>query len=94
MGTRRSLFLPSSGSVYAADGVIAHSVGRFTQLYIVADESAAASANINTGTPAASTLMKLHASACTQSPMVSFLASTCLVIDGLSGGDVIALFKD
>ena len=40
MGTRRSLFLPNSGSVYAADASIGHSVNRFTQLYIVADEDA------------------------------------------------------
>ena len=94
MGTRRSLFLPSCASVYGADASIGNSVNRFTQLYIVADESAAASANIQTGAIAASTIMILRTSACTQGPTISFLASTCLSISGLSNGDVIALFKD
>jgi hypothetical protein len=86
-------FFPTSGSVFGSDGVIAESVGRYTQLYIVADAGGAASANIQTGSIAASTIAILRAPAGGMSPVITLISSTCLSVDSLGSGDVVALIK-
>jgi hypothetical protein len=86
-------FFPTSGSVYAADGVIYNSTKVFTQLYIVADAAGAASANIQTGVITASTIAMLRAPTGGQSPIITLMSSTCLSIDGLEAGDVVALTR-
>lgn len=86
-------FFATSGSVYGADGVIENTTKTFTQLYIVADAAGAASANIQTGVIAASTIAMLRAPAGGQSSVITLISSTCLSIAGLGSGDVVALTR-
>ena len=86
-------FIANSGSAYGSDASIPDSVNNWTQLYITADAGAAASANIQCGALAASTLAILRAPAGAMSPVITLSRSTCLSIDGLENGDVIALIK-
>ena len=87
-------YFATSGSVFAADGVIAHSgSNRFVQLYIAADVDVPASATITMGTPAASVIALLRAGSGQQSPVITLMPSTCLTIAGLEDGDVVALIR-
>ena len=87
-------YFPTSGSVIASDGVIAHSANaRLTQLYLVADVDAAASAQITMGTPAASVIALLRAASGRMSPVITLMPPTCLAVAGLDSGDVIALIR-
>ena len=88
------LLVPTSGSVIAADGNIDESVMKYTELFLVADEGVAASANITHGLIAASTVMLLRAPVAGMSQIVSFFPSGCLAVDGLEDGDVIALIRE
>ena len=86
-------FIANSGSAYAADGDIPDSINNWTQLYLVADSGKAASANIQVGAIAASTIAILRAPTAGMSGVITLIRSTCLSIDGLEDGDVIALIK-
>ena len=88
------IYVPTSGSVYGSDASIPGSVKRYTELFLVADAGAAASANIQHGLIAASTIALLRAPDSGMSPGISFLPSGCLSIDGLEDGDVVALIKE
>lgn len=89
-----TLWAPNSGSVFGSDGAIDASADKPTWLFLIADVDAAASANINHGSPAASTVMTLRSASGRQSPTVGpIVSSTCLIVDGLDSGDVIALVK-
>jgi len=88
------ILVPTSGSVYAADGNIGPSVMKFTQLFLVADEGVAASANIQYGLVAASTIALIRAPVAGMSPIMSFFPSGCLSIDGLENGDITALIRE
>ena len=87
------IYFPTSGSVYASDGSIGPSLNKWTQLYLVADAGAAASANIQMGLIAASTVAILRAPTAGMSPVITFVPTGCLSINGLEDGDVIALIK-
>ena len=86
-------FIANSGSAYGSDASIPDSINNWTQLYIVGDAGAAGSANIQCGAVAASTVAILRAPAGGMSPLITIIRSTCLSINGLSNGDVIALIK-
>jgi hypothetical protein len=89
-----ALVAPNSGSVYASDATITMSANRPTWLYLIADVDAAATANIQHGSPAASVMLTLRSASGRQSPPVGpIVVSTCLIIDSLANGDVIALVK-
>ncbi len=87
------IFFPTSGSIFASDGDIDESLNKFTQVYLVADQGKTASANIQAGVVAASTMFMLKAASGLQSPMVAIVPTGCLSIDGLENGDIIALVK-
>ena len=87
------IYFPTSGSVYGSDGSIGPSLNKFTQVYLVADPGVTASANIQMGLVAASTMFTLKAASGLQSPTISFVPTGCLSINGLENGDVIALIK-
>jgi hypothetical protein len=88
------ILVPTSGSIIASDGNIDASVMKYTELYLVADEGVAASANITHGLVAASTVMLLRAPTAGMSQVVSFFPSGCLAVDGLENGDIIALVRE
>ena len=88
------ILVPTSGSVYAADGNIGPSAKKFTQLFLVADSGAAASALIQHGLVAASTVAMLRAPEAGMSPIMSFFPSGCLSISGLEDGDITALIQE
>ena len=87
------VFFPTSGSVYAADASIGPSLNKWTQIYLIADEGKTASANIQMGLVAASTMFLLKAASGLQSPTITMIPTGCLSINGLENGDVIALVR-
>lgn len=86
-------YFPTSGSVYGSDGAIPDSAGNMTQLYLVANEGVAASANIQHGAVTASTIALLRAPEAGMSQVITFISSTCLSVSDLEDGDVIALIR-
>jgi hypothetical protein len=89
-----TLWVPNSGSKISSDGSIdASASGKLTFLFLISDPGAVASADIKHGSPAASLLMTLRSASGQQSPTISVVTSTCLIVDGLDSGDVIALVR-
>lgn len=87
------VYFPTSGSVYASDASIGPSLDKWTQVYLIADEGKTASANIQMGVIAASTMFMLKAASGLQSPAITMIPTGCLSINGLENGDIIALVK-